>query len=169
MIYFALNGRSYYSGFGLTKVNRRPSCTENWVWNFVQNPLNISQILELDTRQSIFFFFDVSTTKKSHIFPLLCQAIKVKHTGSKNTRALTSSRNSFIHFSLSSFNSFLMLSICAYILARREAFSRIDNSSLMFESPIFNDDCSRRRSAILKTKKHKMLSLIGSEVLFQWS
>lgn len=162
MIYFALNGRSYYSGFGLTKVNRRPSCTENWVWNFVQNPLNISQILELDTRQSIFFFFDVSTTKKSHIFPLLFQAIKVKHAGSKNTRALTSSRNSFIHFSLSSFNSFLMLSICVYILARREAFSRIDNSSLMFESPIFNDDCSRRRSAILKTKKHKMLSLIGS-------
>ena len=169
MVYFALNGRSYYSGFGLTKVNRRPSCTENWVWNFVQNSLNISQILELDTRQSIFFFFDVSTTKKSHIFPLLCQAIKVKHAGSKNTRARTSSRNSFIHFSLSSFSSFLMLSICAYILARREAFSRIDNSSLMFESPIFNDDCSRRRSAILKTKKHKMLSLIGSEVLFQWS
>ena len=63
---------------------------------------------------------------------------------------LTSSRNSLKHFSLSSFNSFLALSMWAYILALRDAFLRIANSSLMFESPIFNDDCSRRRSAILK-------------------
>ena len=71
---------------------------------------------------------------------------------------LTSSRNSLMHFSLSSFNSFLALSMWAYILALRDAFLRIANSSLMFESPIFNDDCSRRRSAILKINDGKVKS-----------
>lgn len=69
---------------------------------------------------------------------------------------LTSSRNSLMHFPLSSFNSFLALSMCAYILALRDAFLRIANSSLMFESPILNDDCSRRRSAILKINDGKV-------------
>lgn len=137
-------------------------CRHNFIVCFlVMISLNACVILDFNKQQMYQSWLHKKNYQISDLKIFICHASSKDNKTQKQfedqapQKYLTSSRNSRMHVSLSSFNSLFALSMCECIRALREAFFRIDNSSLMLESPIFNEDCSRRRSAILKTKSNK--------------